>query len=111
MHKNTDILEIVYDKMRIDAAFCRAVINLKVQVEDSDLPLDDDIVIWCLPEEVCGLNSMFLAVKYNPEATEKMTQIATSHGIMEKVLEDQVTLQKETLFQLATKNKTTECLR
>lgn len=61
-------------------------------------------------DEFSGLSTMFLCVKYNPEALERMLELFRAHGLL-----DQVLSQKDgrdfNILQFATLNKTTRSLQ
>ena len=84
-----DILDMFYTEMRRSKEYCLSVLNLRVDTELTQDKIDkfcDDIKILegqgmhsnktdsykLYPDEVCGLTTMFLAIKYNPKALEEV---------------------------------------
>ena len=57
-----------------------------------------------------GLDTIFLAVKYNPEALQELLKLAKSHGLL-----DQIIQKKDengfNILQFATLNKSPKCLK
>ena len=89
LYSHQDILDMFYTEMRRSKEYCLSVFNLRVDTELTQDKIDkfcDDIKILegqgmhsnktdsykLYPDEVCGLTTMFLAVKYNPTALEEV---------------------------------------
>ena len=66
--------------------------------------------IGTVPGRVCSMTSMFLAIKYNPEALEMFVDIANSHNLMNDLVK-QTDFRKYNLLHYSTKNLSTRCLR
>ena len=63
-----------------------------------------------LTDEFSSLNTMFLCVKYNPEALVKFLDLAGHHGLLDEVMTE-TEARNYNLLQFATLNKDPTCLQ
>ena len=63
-----------------------------------------------LTDEFSSLNTMFLCVKYNPEALGKLLDLASHHGLLDEVM-GETDARNYNLLQFATLNKDPNCLQ
>ena len=63
-----------------------------------------------LTDEFSSLNTMFLCVKYNPEALGKLLDLAGHHGLLDEMMAE-TDARNYNLLQFATLNKETVCLQ
>ena len=63
-----------------------------------------------LPDDFSSLTTMFLCVKYNPEALGKMLELAGDHGLLDEVMAE-TDGRNYNLLQFATLNKEPVCLQ
>ena len=63
-----------------------------------------------LTDEFSSLNTMFLCVKYNPEALGKLLDLAGHHGLLDEVMAE-TDARNYNLLQFATLNRETVCLQ
>ena len=63
-----------------------------------------------LTDEFSSLNTMFLCVKYNPEALGKFLDLAGHHGLLDEVMAE-TEARNYNLLQFATLNKDPTCLQ
>ena len=109
IYKNSSILKLFYEEMREDKDFCETVLNMKIEVDS--LQEIDSKSLMEYPDELCGLTTMFLAVKYNPEALSELMKVAKWHLIWDDVVKNQRDMRNMNLLQFATLNRTTDCLK
>ena len=63
-----------------------------------------------MPDEFSALNTVFLAVKYNPEALEKILKLAKDHGLLDQIIQEK-DANHYNILQFATLNKTADSLK
>ena len=63
-----------------------------------------------LTDEFSSLNTLFLCVKYNPQALGKLLKLAEYHGLLDEVM-DETDGRNYNLLQFATLNKEPVCLQ
>ena len=63
-----------------------------------------------IDDEFSYLNTTFLCVKYNPEALEKLLDLAGHHGLLDEVM-GETDMRNYNLLQFATLNKEPTCLQ
>ena len=61
-------------------------------------------------DESSGLDTIFLAVKYNSEALKRMLKLAKTHGLLDQIIEKEDE-KGFNILQFATLNKSPECLK
>ena len=97
------MLEVVYKHMELKE-FAREVLNLRMERQEEaegSLPTRPT-------EEFSTLNTIFLAVKYNPEALKKMLDLAQTHDLLGQVIQEGKN--GFNILQFAAMNKTPACL-
>ena len=63
-----------------------------------------------LTDEFSSLNTMFLCVKYNPEALGELLKLADDHDLLDEVM-GETDARNYNLLQFATLNKEPACLQ
>ena len=102
-----DILEEIFTHMEEDSEFCREVLNLEVE---TNLTSDDLNLYTKIPDEACALSTVFLCVKYNPDALMKILQIAKQHKMFDDVMNAKE-MRGMNLLHFSTLNKSLECIQ
>ena len=111
LYNSKEILEIFYDVMKSNKELCQMALELKVETSIDPAVVDISGNFFKLRDEVCAPTSLFLAIKYNPEALQQLVKIADAHGIMDDILKSQRDYRDFNLLQFATKNKSINSLR
>lgn len=89
-------------RMKEDADFCKKVLLLRLETQQSDHE--------GMPDEACGLTTLHLAVKYNPAGLAMLLEVAVNHNLLTEVLATR-DARGLTPLQFATFNQTPVCLQ
>ena len=107
IYNNEELLDIYYSDMEADKDYFREVIDLKVE---TSLECVDNETVY--QDEVCGVSTMFLAVKYNEKALSKLLELAAKHSIQTSdIINNQTEMRGFNLLQFSTLNKTLTCMK
>ena len=102
-----DILEEIFTHMEEDSEFCREVLNLEVE---TNLTSDDLNLYTKIPDEAYALSTVFLCVKYNPDALMKILQIAKQDKMFDDLMNAKE-MRGMNLLHFSTLNISLECIQ
>ena len=107
IYNSEDVLENIYKHMDEDPEYFVDIVNLKL---GTNLTQEDLAEFTNIPDEACALSSIFLCVKYNIKALQRIIEISKKHKLFDNLIMSEE-LRGMNLLHFSTLNKTLSSIK